>query len=126
MSSKRTHEGQRGSVTIEMVIIFPALLLMVFGAVQGGLYYHARNSAITAAQHGAREAALYDSSAAEGEAAAMSLLTASAATNPRVTVNRTDTTVTAIVQVDSPNLLPWLISDMQIQQTASMPTERVT
>jgi Flp pilus assembly protein TadG len=46
----------RGSVTLEIAILFPALLLVIFTAVQGALWYHARSLALAAAQEGVRAA----------------------------------------------------------------------
>ena len=92
-----------------MVILFPVLLIMLFGAVQAGLYFHARNLAMSAAQEGARVAAAYDSTTGRGTAAAREFATA-----------------TVMVTVDSPNLLDFLIPDMPIHQSATMPLERIT
>lgn len=68
-------ERQRGSVTIEMVILFPVVLGLLFAAVQTGLWFHARNIALTSAQEGARVAAMYESSSAAGRAAAVDFAT---------------------------------------------------
>ncbi|MBB5998756.1 Flp pilus assembly protein TadG [Streptomonospora salina] len=37
-----------------MTVLFPALLLIIVGVVQGGLWYHARSVALSAAQEGVR------------------------------------------------------------------------
>ena len=126
MPRTRQQNQQRGSITLEYVIGFPVLLVMLFGAVQAGLYFHTRNLAITAAQEGARTAAVYDSSANAGKTAAQQLLTHGGARNATVSVNRSETVVNVIVEVASPNILDGLLPTLTIQQTASMPTERVT
>jgi len=120
------HDQQRGSTTIEMVILFPVLLIMLFGTVQTGLWFNARNIAITAAQTGAREAAAYESSPAAGRAAALELATSAGAHGTHVDVSSTATTTTVAVRVDSPNLMPWLIPAWTIEQSATMPLERIT
>lgn len=126
MTRTKQQDQQRGSVTLEYVIGFPVLLIVLFGAVQTGLYFHTRNIAITAAQEGARTAAMYDSSANAGKTAAEQLLAHSGTQNATVSVDRSETVVNVIVEVASPNILDGLLPTLTIQQTASMPTERVT
>lgn len=48
-----------GSVTVELSILFPALLLLVTALVQYGLWFHARSVALAAAQQGVVAAAAY-------------------------------------------------------------------
>ena len=55
-SSQRRSRDERGSVTIQMVFLMPALFLLMFLGLQGALYYHAKQVALAAAQEGAREA----------------------------------------------------------------------
>ena len=47
---------ERGSATIELVILLPALFAVMFLGMQAALFYHARTVAIAAAQEGARAA----------------------------------------------------------------------
>lgn len=109
-----------------MVILFPVLLIMLFAAVQAGLYFHARNVAMSAAQEGARVSASYESSTQKGAAAAEAFAAEAGAQGISVTVSSTGTTTTAIVSVESPNLLPFLIPQMPIHQSATMPLERIS
>src|SRR3546814_17206650 len=53
---RRRSRDERGSVTIQMVFLMPALFLLMFLGLQGALYYHAKQVALAAAQEGAREA----------------------------------------------------------------------
>lgn len=46
--------GDRGSATLEWAILFPALLVLILAIVQAGLWYHARQIALSAAQEGVR------------------------------------------------------------------------
>ena len=55
-SLHRRSRDERGSVTIQMVFLMPALFLLMFLGLQGALYYHAKQVALAAAQEGAREA----------------------------------------------------------------------
>jgi hypothetical protein len=48
--------GERGSFSLEWAIIAPAVLTLIFGAIQAGLYFHARSTALTAAQEGVEAA----------------------------------------------------------------------
>jgi Flp pilus assembly protein TadG len=47
-------ERDRGSSAIELVLLTPLLIAMIFGIVQAGLLWHARHVAVAAAQQGAR------------------------------------------------------------------------
>lgn len=109
-----------------MVILFPVLLIMLFAAVQAGVYFHARNVAMSAAQEGARVSASYESSTGKGAAAAEAFAAEAGAQGISVSVSSTGTTTTAIVSVESPNLLPFLIPQMPIHQSATMPLERIS
>src|SRR5688500_14353516 len=65
--SRRSQRGsQLGSASLELVVIFPAVLALIFGAVQIALFFHARNVALAAAQEGARAAAAQHGTAAAG------------------------------------------------------------
>jgi Flp pilus assembly protein TadG len=46
--------AERGAATLELVVLFPVLLLIIFGVIQGALYYHGRNVALAAAEQGVR------------------------------------------------------------------------
>ena len=47
-------------MSLEIAILAPALLLLVFAVVQGGLWFHARNLAQAAAQEGAAAGAAFN------------------------------------------------------------------
>ncbi len=53
-TSQRRRRDERGSVTIQMVFLMPALFLLMFLGLQGALYYHAKQVALAAAQEGPR------------------------------------------------------------------------
>ena len=74
---KRTRSrDERGASTLELVILFPAVLLIIFGGIQAALYYHARNVALSAAQQGVRAAKAENGSDDKGRAAANDFLDA--------------------------------------------------
>lgn len=125
MPRKRKTGRERGSVTIEMVIIFPVLLIVLFGSVQTGLWFHNRNIAMTAAQEGARAAAAYESTSAAGQESADNFATAAGGQDPTVTVSKTGTLVTVTVSLEGFALLPGLIP-LKVEQSATMPLERIS
>jgi Flp pilus assembly protein TadG len=50
---RRTGHDDAGVATLELVVIFPVLLLL-FGVFQGALYFHGRNVLLAAAEQGVR------------------------------------------------------------------------
>ena len=48
--------GDLGSSAIELVLIMPVLIALIFGLIQTALVWNARHTVSAAAQHGAREA----------------------------------------------------------------------
>jgi Flp pilus assembly protein TadG len=65
-SVMRRCRDERGASTIEMVIIFPVTLFIVFGIVQVGVWYYASSVARAAAQQGAQASAVYDANSGDG------------------------------------------------------------
>src|SRR3954467_11022373 len=66
--------GARGSVSLEMAIVFPVVLLLVMTSIQAALWFYARSIALGAAQEGAREGRLQPASTERAQAAADSFL----------------------------------------------------
>lgn len=125
-SSRRRDE--RGSGTIELVILLPALFAVMFLGMQAALFYHARTVAIAAAQEGARAAGGENGQAADGVSAASSFIADAGGddvlTGTSATANRTATRVTVTVTGRSLSVIPgW---HPEIVQSASLPVERVT
>ena len=50
----RAGPADRGAATLELVALFPVLLLLIFGVIQGALFFHGRNVALAAAEQGVR------------------------------------------------------------------------
>ena len=65
---------ERGSVAVELAIVAPALMLLVLGVLQFGLWYHAQNVVETAALEGARVAAAEEGTAGAGETRALEVV----------------------------------------------------
>lgn len=123
----RAQPRDRGAGSVEVVVILPLVLLLLFAMVQGGLWFHARAVALGAAQEGARVAAAEDSSAGAGISAASSFVAdagAGVVLNPSVRGSRSATTATVTVTGQAQSLVPFL--NPALTQSASFPTERIT
>jgi Flp pilus assembly protein TadG len=72
---RRRDEGDRGSVSIEMVVLTPVLLLLMFTAIQAALWGYARDIAIGAAQNAARAGSAFGSDPSAACAAAVRFAT---------------------------------------------------
>lgn len=118
---------QRGSSTVELVVLLPLLLLLTFSGVQGALWFHARTLAIAAAQQGARAASAEHGTSAAGTAAAAAFLrdvAGDSLTGVTLTGQRSATTATITVRGSSLSLIPgWTPT---ITHSASLPVERIT
>ena len=119
---------ERGSATIELVILLPALFAVMFLGMQAALFYHARSVAIAAAQEGARAASAESGTQSDGVAAADAFVSDAGGddvlSGVSVTADRTATTVTVTVIGNSLSVIPgWT---PRIEQSASLPTERIT
>ncbi|WP_131103423.1 TadE/TadG family type IV pilus assembly protein [Ornithinimicrobium sufpigmenti] len=117
----------RGSSSVEVVVLLPLVFLMIFAMVQGGLWFHARAVVLGAAQEGARVAAAESSSAGAGISAATSFIAdagSGVVINPAVTGSRSATTATVTVTGQAQSLVPFL--NPSVAQSASFPTERIT
>jgi Flp pilus assembly protein TadG len=124
-SSRRS---ERGSATIELLILLPALFAVMFIGVQAALYHHARQVAIAAAQEGARTAAGEHGSEAAGTTAATTFVADAGGDDvlagAAVSASRSATTAVVVVTGRSLSVVPgW---NPVVRQRASMPVERVT
>ena len=119
---------ERGSSSIQMVILMPALFSIMFLGMQGALYYHARTVAIAAAQEGARAAGSQNGTAVEGVSAASSFVSDAGGKDvlpgAHMTGGRSATTATVTVTGTSLSVIPgW---SPAVSQSVSVPVERIT
>ncbi|WP_280637313.1 pilus assembly protein [Nocardioides sp. W7] len=124
----RRRRGERGSVSIELVILLPALFALMFLGMQAALFYQARTVAIAAAQEGARAAGAEHGRESDGLGAADDFITEAGGddvlTRAQVTVNRTTAIATVTVSGFSMSVIPgWKV---RITQSATVPVERLT
>ena len=125
-SSRRRYE--RGSASVELVILLPVLFAVMFLGMQAALFYHARTVAIAAAQEGARAAGAENGNASDGVNAAYAFIADAGGDDvlagADTSANRTLTTVTVTVTGHSLSVIPgW---NPVITQSASLPVERLT
>ena len=118
-------ENERGSATLENIIIWPAVLIFLFGFFQFALWLHARDVA-----HGAATAAYYEARVLNGTAEAGQAAGAQAIENANGTINgasisvsRTPETVTVTVSGGTSLIVPgWPGSS--VSETVTGPVER--
>ena len=124
----RRIEGERGSFTLELAVLFPAFLLLVLVIVQAALYFFARSIALSAAQQGADTARLQGHSPADGLDAATTFATQQGKgvlTGLSVsTAGSTPIQVTVTVTGNALTIVPGL--GFAIRQVASAPRETYT
>lgn len=120
--------GTRGSVTLEIAILAPALLLLVFGIIQFGLWSYARSLALAAAQEGVAAGRAYEARASAGHDRAAAFIAASAGDSlldPTVTSRATVADVSVRVTGRSLSVLPG-IPGPRVDQSAHAPIEEFT
>jgi Flp pilus assembly protein TadG len=127
-STERGIQGDRGSVSVELVIILPALFAVMFLGMQAALYFHARTVAIAAAQEGARAAGAEQGRTSDGIRAAHAFLVDAGGSDvlpgASVSGDRTATVATVLVVGKSLSVIPgWT---PVVRQSASVPVERLT
>ena len=119
--------AERGSTSIQMVLLMPALFAVMFLGMQAALYYHARSIALASAQEGARAAGAEDGTTSAGVAAARDYLSATAGdalSATRVTGSRSTTTATITVRGTPLTVIPaWA---PPVTQSATVTVERIT
>jgi Flp pilus assembly protein TadG len=118
----------RGSASLELVIVFPAVLLIFFGAVQAGLIHQAQAVALAAAEEGARVASTETGSSGAGQAAAASFASRAGGSwlqNRAVSGSRSDERATVTVTGTALSVVPGF-DGFAVDQSASMPVERIT
>ena len=126
---RRAPAGDRGSITLELAIVFPVLLLIVTALIQYALWFHARSLALAAAQQGVAVARAYHSTLPAGRDSALAF----------VANHGADTLLTAAATASSPaagqvqvvvtgrslSVLPG-VGGIVVSQSAAGPVERFT
>ncbi|WP_243719776.1 TadE family protein [Actinomadura sp. KC06] len=120
--------NDRGSITLETVIAVPVALLAVMLIINAALWYHARNTALAAAQEGVRTARAYGANPAQADATALAFARSNGEgflQSPSVdTSGSTTTTIVVRVRGTAVSLVPGL--HLEVNQVARGPVERFT
>lgn len=121
-------DTERGSITLETVIVLPLALLAVLLAINAALWYHARNVALAAAQEGVRAGRAYGANPGQAGTTALSFARTTGdgiLTSPTVDTGGTTTdTIVVHVKGHAVSLIPGL--HLAINQVARGPIERFT
>jgi Flp pilus assembly protein TadG len=114
---------ESGSATLETVVLWPAVFLLIFGVIHGGLWFHARNVALTAAQEGARAASVHDGLGGAARAADFISTAGNQVIELHdITEHVATDSVTVTVSGSSPTLIPgWRVD---VQQSSTAPIKR--
>ena len=126
---RRPWAADRGSLTVELAIIFPVFLVLLFIGVQAALWYHARSLCLSAAQAGLRAGRVQGAGPAEGQAAAQSFLIRVAddsVTNTEVTASATAATLRVQVRGTAPKVIPLPGLSFTVSQSATGGRDRFT
>ena len=128
MSRRKGHRrDERGSVSAELVIATPLLLLLVLGVVQFALWEHATHVAQAVAQEGLAAGRLEDGSqqSAVSEAdAVLGQLGSGVLVGPEVSATRGADVTTVVVTGQAEGVLPFF--SLPVRSVAVGPTESFT
>ena len=120
---------ERGDIALELVLIAPIIIFMIFLVIQFSLWYHARHVVTVAAQEGARAARAANTSSAAAETAGrnrayafIDTLGGSIVEDPNVVVNRGVNTVSVRVTANAVHVIPGL--SLQVRGQSVGPIER--
>ncbi len=120
------HARELGAVSLELAIVFPVVLLLIFTGFQASTYYYGRSLALAAAQEGVREARIQPADISRGVAAAQAFIDQTSNGTlinvqviPGGTAEEMEITVVGTV-VD----LTGGVLGLTVSQTASGPAER--
>lgn len=127
----RRRRGDAGVSAVELAVIAPALIGLIFLIIQAGLYLYARNVVDSAARYGVRTARVYDPNhsneqlAQQGADAAKDYahqIAGKSVDVTDVTADRDDNRVTVTVTGKAVSLIPFF--DVTVKATHRGPTER--
>lgn len=116
----------RGANPVELAVVMPAVLVLLFGSIQIAAWFVARSTAMHAAQSGVNAQRVLDAPAGAGEARARRFLGAAGdwLVGARTTCATTATEVTCTVTGKSLSVMPAVRFD--VRQTAHGTVERWT
>lgn len=116
---------ERGSATLEVAILGPALLLLVFAVVQVGLWAYARSLVLAAAQEGARAGAAHGADSEDASLRAREFAAAAGDSLREVDVDTSGSdaaTMRVEVAARALSIIPG-VAGMTVRQHAEAPRE---
>ena len=119
----------RGSLSLELAILFPLVLTLTFGAIQAGLWFQARSLCQAAAEAGVRAGKVLNAPAGAGARAARAYLSDVAGglvLAPAVSEARTSATVNVTCSGQTQNVIPLPGFDIAVAQSSTAGIERFT
>jgi Flp pilus assembly protein TadG len=122
---RRVLRGDRGSVSVELVIATPLLLLMLLAIIQFALWSHATHIAQAAASQGLAAARAQDGTAAAGSASAQQMLNqldAGPLTGASVNADRSVVSASVRISGTATSVIPFL--HLPVHAEAVGPVER--
>ena len=117
--------GDGGGAALTWVLLFPMVLLLLFGGIQIAITSYAKNLALATAQAGVRAATSAPGDVSRAAPAAQTFAATKAAgtlDNPGINVSLDGNTVTVTVTAQSHSVVPGM--EMTVSQSASGPMER--
>ena len=122
--------GDRGSATVELAVLFPAFLLLVFGGVQAAEWYHVRSLCLAAADAGVQAGRTTGAGDAVANQAAADFLARAGgdtATDPAVSTAGSDAAVQRVeVTASVPRVVPLPGLKMRVTQSSRAAREVFT
>ena len=117
--------GDGGGAALTWVLLFPMVMLLLFGGIQIAITSYAKNLALATAQAGVRAATSAPGDVSRAAPAAQTFAATKAAgtlDNPGINVSLDGNTITVTVTAQSHSVVPGM--DMTVSQSASGPMER--
>lgn len=117
--------GDGGGAALTWVLLFPVVLLLLFGGIQVAITSYAKNLALATAQAGVRAASSAPGDASRAAPAALTFAADKAAgtlDDTGVTVSVDGNTVTVTVSARSHSVVPGM--EMTVTESAAGPLER--
>lgn len=118
------HDERGLSQSVQLSVVFPLLMLLTLGIIQGGMWLHGRNVAHRAAAAAVDVARGSYGNPAEARELAMSLAAAGGLRDVTVDVSVGGTEVRVVVRASAPAMLDLGLGELN--ETAAAPRERVT
>jgi Flp pilus assembly protein TadG len=121
--------GQRGAVSVELVIAFPLLLLLLLALMQLALWTHAEIIADAAASHALDAARVQGGSVAAGDASATAVLTQLShgiLLDPHVQVTRTTQSAAVTITGHAVSVIPIPGITLPVRASLTGPAENFT